>query len=108
MLLCNPQAHFTKFQYIFFFDQKSEAIQVLENVLAHAENLGHNIKEILSDNGGEFHHTNISRILLKNGRLTTLCIHLQNRGIEHENRTLVEMPRPLKNSNPEMNFPSSL
>ena len=103
--------HFTKFRYVFFLRQKSEVSQALEDMLAHAKNLGHNIKEILSDNGGEFDNDNIRRILQKNGitqRLTAPYTPQQNGGSEREHRTLVEMARTLKNSNPEMNFPSSL
>lgn len=40
--------HFTKFRYVFFLRQKSVS-QALEDMLAHAKNLGHSIKEILSD-----------------------------------------------------------
>lgn len=103
--------HFTKFRYVFFLRQKSEVAQALKDMLAHAKNLGHNIREILSDNGGEFDNECVKTILQKRGiiqRLTAPYTPQQNGGSERENRTLVEMARTLKNSNPEINFPSCL
>ena len=83
---------------------KSEVSQALEDILAHAKNLGHNIKEILSDNDGEFDNGKIRRILQESGvtqRLTAPYTLQQNDGSGREHRTL-------KNLNPEINFPSSL
>ena len=34
--------------------QKSEVKDVLEDFVAHAKNLGHDVKETISDNVGEF------------------------------------------------------
>jgi transposase InsO family protein len=46
--------------------------------LAHAKTLGHNIQELLSDNGGEYDCEEVKLILSENGisqRLTTPYLH---------------------------------
>lgn len=45
----------------------SKVAQATENMSAHAKNLGHNIQEILSDNGEEFDNENVRSILQKTG-----------------------------------------
>ncbi|KMQ84496.1 retrovirus-related pol polyprotein from transposon tnt 1-94, partial [Lasius niger] len=45
---------YTKFRYGFLVREKSEVKNVLRQMIAHAKIQGHSIKELLSDNGGEF------------------------------------------------------
>lgn len=58
--------HFGKFRRGFFLRQKSEVVRGLEDFLARAKDLGHKIKEILSDNGGEFGNKEVRKLLKKN------------------------------------------
>lgn len=102
---------YTKFRYCFFLKHKSEIKEVLENFIVHATNLGHSIKEILSDNGGEFDNLAVRTILKKYGisqRLTAPYTPEQNGSCERENRTIVEMARTLKYSNEEIVFSNTL
>jgi hypothetical protein len=46
--------HYSKLRFICFIRNKSEVVKALREVLAKAGNTGHKIKEVLSDNGGEF------------------------------------------------------
>lgn len=53
----------------------SEVKDVLESFIIHAKNLRHNIKEMLSDNGGEYDSQEIRKILKEHGisqKLTAL------------------------------------
>lgn len=102
---------YTKFRYCFFLKHKSEVKDVLEEFILHAKNLGHNIKEILSDNGGEFDNQEVRKILKKYGispRPTAPYTPEQNGNSERENRTIVEMARTLKYSNEDAEFPAYL
>lgn len=102
---------YTKFRYCFFLKHKSEIKEVLEDFIVHAKNLGHKIKEIISDNGGEYDNQAVRVILKKHGisqRLTAPYTPQQNGVSERENRTVVEMARTLKYSAEEMDFPNSL
>lgn len=101
---------YSKYRYVFFLKHKSDVVFSLKSFLAHAENLGHSIKEILSDNGGEFDNKDVQDILQKKGitqRLTAPYTPQQNAS-ERENRTLVEMARTLKYSSPEVEYPAFL
>jgi transposase InsO family protein len=102
---------YTKFRYGFVMKQKSDVKVVLKQFLAHAKTLGHNIQELLSDNGGEFDCQEVKRILSENGisqRLTAPYTPEQNGGSERENRTIVEMARTFKYSNSEVEFPDAI
>jgi transposase InsO family protein len=91
--------------------QKSDVKVVLKQFLAHAKTLGHNIQELLSDNGGEFDCEEVKRILSENGisqRLTAPYTPEQSGGNERENRTIVEMARTFKYSNSEVEFPDAI
>jgi transposase InsO family protein len=102
---------YTKFRYGFVMKQKSDVKVVLKQFLAHAKTLGHNIQELLSDNGGEFDCEEVKRILSENGilqRLTAPYTPEQNGGSERENRTIVEMARTFKYSNSEVEFPEAI
>ncbi|GBO41382.1 hypothetical protein AVEN_31036-1 [Araneus ventricosus] len=80
-------------------------------MLAHAKNLGHSVKEFLSDNGGEFNNKEVCTILCQAGitkRLTASYTPQQNGGSEREMRTIIEMKRSLKYSNPDVSYPSAM
>lgn len=102
---------YTKFRYGFVIKQKSDVKVVLKQFLAHAKTLGHNIEELLSDNGGEFDCEEVKCILSESGitqRLTAPYTPEQNGGSERENRTIVEMARTFKYSNSEVEFPDAI
>ena len=102
---------FSKFRYGYCIREKSDAKSVLEEVLVHAKNLGHQIKELLSDNGGEFDNDEVRRILSKLGAkqlLTAPYTPQQNGSSERDFRTIVEMARTFKYSNSEVNFPNAI
>lgn len=93
---------YTKFRYGFLVREKSEVKNVLTQIITHAKTQGHSIKELLSDNGGEFDNEEVKRILHENGitqRLTALFTPEQNGGSKRENRTIIEMARTFKYSN---------
>ena len=50
---------FTKFRYCVFMKENSEVKNALEDFLAHAKSQGHIIKELLSDNCGDFDNSDI-------------------------------------------------
>ena len=102
---------YTKFRYGFILSQKSEVKNVLKQMLAHAKAQGHSIKELLCDNGGEFDNVEVRETLQNNGitlRLTAPYTPEQNGGSERENRTIVEMARTFKYSNPNVKFPEAI
>lgn len=103
--------NYTKFRYCHIVRQKSEVKDALKFVLQHSKMLGHTIKELLSDNGGEFDNKEIQAILRAEGvtqRLTAPYTPQQNGGSEREMRTIVEMARTFKYSNKEANFPAAM
>lgn len=102
---------YTKFRYGFFLKHKSEVKDVLQDFIVHAKNLGHDIKEMITDNGGEFDCEEVRKILKKHGitpRLSAPYTPQQNGSVERESRIIVEMARTLKYSNEEANFPAAL
>lgn len=73
--------HYTKFQYVFFLKQKSDAFEALRSFLAYAKNLRHSVKQLLSDNGGEFANERFFSLFKENGiihRLTAPFTPEQN------------------------------
>lgn len=102
---------YTKFRYGFVIKQKSDVKVVLKQFLAHSKTLSHNIKELLSDNGGEFDCKDVESILAESEivqRLTAPYTPEQNGGSERENRTIVEMARTLKYSSSKVEFPGAM
>ncbi|GBM62065.1 hypothetical protein AVEN_175111-1 [Araneus ventricosus] len=80
----------------------SEVTQAIEDMLAHAKNLVHNIKEVLSNNGGEFDNENVKSILKKSviiQRLTASYTPQQNGGRKplKNCEVAVEIPLPEPN-----------
>ena len=85
---------FTKYRYCSIIKNKSEVKDALEAMLSNAKVQGHSVKEMISDNGGEFDNLEVKKILQKFGltqRLTAPYTPQQNALSERDNRTLVEM-----------------
>ena len=103
--------HYSKLRFIGFLRNKSDVAEALKDMLAKVKNEGHVIKELLSDNGGEFDNEEIRSILRAKGitqRLTAPYTPEQNGVVERENRTIVEMARTLKYSNPDVEYPPGM
>lgn len=103
--------NYTKFRYCYFLAQKSEVSDALKDFLRHTKTLGYSVKEMLSDNGREFDNEEVRSILRANGitqRLTAPYTPEQNGISERDNRTIVEMARTLKYSNPEVIYPEGI
>lgn len=103
--------HYSKLRFIAFLKKKSDVVDALKDMLAKVKNSGHVIKELLSDNGGEFDNEEVRSILRTNGitqRLTAPYTPEQNGAVERDNRTIVEMARTLKYSNPDLEYPASM
>ena len=82
--------HYTKVRFISFLKNKSDVVEALRDLLAKVKNDGHVIKELLSDNGGEFDNEEVRRMLHANGitqRLTAPYTPQQTGVAERENRT---------------------
>ena len=102
---------YTKYRYGFLVQEKSDVKTVLKEMISHAKNQGHVIKELLSDNGGEFDNKEVRTILQENGivqRLTAPYTPQQNGECERDNRTIVGMARVFKYSNPDIEFPEAI
>lgn len=103
--------NYTKFRYGNIIKEKSEVKEVLKDVIKHARMQGHSIKELLSDNGGEFDNKEVQEILRAEGitqRLTAPYTPQQNDGSEREMRTIIEIVRTFKYSNLEASFPTAM
>ena len=99
---------FTKYRYCSIIKNKPEVKDALEAMLSNAKVQGHSVKEMISDNVGEFDNLEVKKILQKFGvtqRLTAPYTPQQNGLSERDNRTLVEMARTFKYSNPDAQFP---
>lgn len=88
---------YTRYRFVYFLREKAEVHAKLSLMLSEAKAAGVVIKELLSDNGGEFDNGKVQAILNKEGikqRLTMPYTPQQN-PTERENRTVVEMARSL-------------
>ncbi|XP_049947022.1 uncharacterized protein LOC126452302 [Schistocerca serialis cubense] len=95
--------NYTKFHYCYFGVEKSELSKILKDFFSHTKALEYSVKEMLSDNGKKFVDKEIISILSSNGitqRLTAPCTPKQNGICKQDTRTVVEMARTLKYSNP--------
>lgn len=96
---------FTRYQYIYFLKQKSEAWKKIKQMLAEANAAGHTVKEVLSDNGEEFDNKQFRNILREHGikqKLTMPHTHEQAGCVEREIRTIVEAARSMMHSHEEI------
>lgn len=93
---------FTKFRYGYFLKEKSEAKTALENMLSHARQHNHAVKELLSGEEGKFDNAEVRNILSKHEvtrRLTAQYTPKQNGSSERDNRKVIEMAKTFKYSN---------
>ncbi len=87
---------FTRYRYVYFIKEKSEVSEKIAQVIAEVKVAGYAIKELLSDNGGEFDNEAVRKILSKNGIKQRLIMpYTQNGSCERENRTVVETARAM-------------
>ena len=102
---CLFKDDFTRYRHIYFLREKSEAKAKLEQMLAESKVAGHTVKELLSDNGGEFDNENVRNILNRNGvkqRLIMPYTPEQNGCSERDNRTIVESARAMMYAHEEL------
>lgn len=105
--------HYTHFRYGFIEKEKSAPVlsRCIRDVLAKTRSLSHKVVEFLSDNSGEFDNEKVCAVLLEFGvtqRLTAPYTFQQNGKVERENRSIFEMARTLKYSNPDLEFPPQI
>jgi hypothetical protein len=89
---------FTKYRTVYFLKKKSEVPEKLKVFLAEARTLGHTVKELLTDGGGEFDNKQMHEITQEVGlyhRITMPYTAEQNGSAERENRTLMEAARSM-------------
>jgi len=89
---------FSRYREVYFMKQKSKVAEKLKQFLAESKSAGKVVKEVLSDNGGEFDNGSVRKILQAHGikqRLTMPYTPEQNGCSERDNRTLVETARSI-------------
>lgn len=89
---------FSKYRYVYFLKEESEVAEKLKLFLSSAKTNGHIIKEVVSDNGGEFDNGIVRNIIEKEGITHTMTMPYtpqQNGCSERENRTIVETARAM-------------
>lgn len=92
---------YTHYRHIYFLRQKSEAAMKLKIFLKEAKTAGYEIKEMLSDNGGEFTSQEFGKVLSENGikqRFTMPYTPEQAGCVERDNRTIAEAARSVMNA----------
>jgi hypothetical protein len=92
---------FSKYRSVYFIKQKSDVVNKLKQFLAEVKTLGHTVKELLTDGGGEFDSSHVKAVTQQfglNHRLTMPYTPEQNGAAERENRTLVEAARSMLQS----------
>jgi hypothetical protein len=89
---------YSKYRAVYFLKRKSDVPEKLKVFLAEARTLGHTVKELLSDGGGEFDNKQMREITQEAGinhRMTMPYTAEQNGSAERENRTLMEAARSM-------------
>lgn len=96
---------YTRYRYVYFLKNKSDVYEKLKLMLSEARNAGHKVKELLSDNGGEYDSKKVRDLLEQTGikqRLIMPYTPEQNGCSERENRTLVESARAMMHAHEEI------
>ena len=76
--------------------KKSDVVDKLKQLLAKVRTIGHTVKEMLTDGGGDFDNSDVRAVTQQAGlnhRMTMSYSPQQNGAAERENRTLVEAAR---------------
>ena len=58
---------FSKYRSVYFLKRKSEVVDKFKILLAEAKVLGHTVKELLTDGGGEFNNKEFKKVTEENG-----------------------------------------
>jgi transposase InsO family protein len=94
LVIINDYSHFT---WVFFVYDKSEVQGKVKTFIRREQReFGLPIKKVRSDNGSEFHNTNVEEFLDEEGikhEFSALYTPQQNRVVERKNRTLINMAR---------------
>jgi transposase InsO family protein len=92
---------YSRFTWVFFLQDKSEAEEVLKKLLKRAQNeFDAKVKRIRSDNGNEFKNTQVEDYRDEEGikdEFSASYTPQQNRVTERKSRTLIEMARTMLN-----------
>ena len=97
----NFKDEFSKYRCVYFMKEKSEVAEKLKYFLAAVKTVGHTVKELLTDGGGEFDNKEVKHITQQiglNHRFSMPYSPEQNGAAERENRTLVEAARSMLQS----------
>ncbi len=89
---------YSRYRSVFFLKKKSEVVDKLKILLAQVKTLGHTVKELLTDGGGEFDNSEVRSITQQAGlnhRMSMPYTPEQNGAAERENRTLMEAARSM-------------
>jgi hypothetical protein len=90
---------YSRFTWVFFFQDKSETQEVLKKFLKRAQNeFDAKVKRIRSDIGTEFKNTQVKNYLDEEGikhEFLAPCTPQQNGVAERKNRTLIDMARTM-------------
>lgn len=92
---------FSKYRHVYFMKQKSEVAAKLKQFLAETKTIGHTVRELLTDGGGEYECKEVADILHEYGishRVVMPYTPEQNGAAERENRTLMEAARSMMQS----------
>ena len=96
---------FSKYRSVYLLKRKGEVVDKLKIVLAEAKVLGHTVKELLTDGGGEFDNKEFKQVTEENGiqhRFSMPFTPEQNGSAERENRTLVEAAHSMLHSKDDL------
>jgi len=86
----NFKDEFSKYRCVYFMKEKSEVAEKLKYFLAAVKTVGHTVKELLTDGGGEFDNKEVKHITQQiglNHRISMPYSPEQNGAAERENRT---------------------
>jgi len=99
--------HYSKVRLINFLRQKSYVAEALKDVIAKTRSESHVIKELLSDNGGDFDNKKFRNILRANGIIQRLTAE-QNGVAERKKQNYGRNGQNAKKSNLEVEYPAGM
>jgi hypothetical protein len=92
---------FSKYRCVYFMKKKAEAVDKFRQFLAETKTIGHTVRELLTDGGGEYESKEFAGVLHQHGishRVTMPYTPEQDGAAERENRTLMEAARSMMQS----------